>query len=183
MAPTGAGRTTEPERAVTCARAAVPRWASGSPARSIAPTRAIGDRIAAFVRCTSSTQTSSWNCAVCDRTQLSSGGSPPSRPFLSAVTLGELQAGVEITRRQDPTKAEAIEGWIDALTTTHNILPADGVIFRRWGQLMYRKSADLIEDALIAATALVHDMTVATRNVRDFQRLGVPVINPFQRVS
>jgi predicted nucleic acid-binding protein len=48
---------------------------------------------------------------------------------------------------------------------------------------MYRKSADLIEDALIAATALVHDMTVATRNVRDFQRLGVPVINPFQRVS
>ena len=59
MAPTGAGRTTEPERAVTCARAAVPRWASGSPARSIAPTRAIGDRIAAFVRCTSSTQTSS----------------------------------------------------------------------------------------------------------------------------
>jgi toxin FitB len=108
---------------------------------------------------------------------------PPSQLFLSAVTLGELQAGVEITRRQDPTKAEAIEGWIDALTTTHNILPADGVIFRRWAQLMYRKSADLIEDALIAATALVHDMTVATRNVRDFQRLGVPVINPFQRVS
>ena len=43
---------------------------------------------------------------------------PPSQLFLSAVTLGELQAGVEITRRQDPTKAEAIEGWIDALTTT-----------------------------------------------------------------
>jgi predicted nucleic acid-binding protein len=108
---------------------------------------------------------------------------PSSQLFLSAVTLGELHAGVEITRRQDPTKAKAIEGWIDALTTTHNILPADGVIFRRWAQLMYRKPADLIEDALIAATALVHDMTVATRNVRDFQRLGVPVINPFQRVS
>jgi predicted nucleic acid-binding protein len=103
--------------------------------------------------------------------------------FLSAVALGGLQAGVEITWRQDASKAEAIERWVDALTTTHNILSADGVIFRRWAQLMHRKSADLIEDALIAATALVHNMTVVTRNVRDFEWLGVPVINPFRRAS
>jgi toxin FitB len=108
---------------------------------------------------------------------------PSEQLFLSAVALGELQAEVEIIRRQDATRAAAIEAWIDALTATHNILAADGAIFRRWAQLMHRRSADLIEDALIAATALVPNMTVATRNVRDFERLGVSVINPFERTS
>jgi predicted nucleic acid-binding protein len=105
---------------------------------------------------------------------------PAAQLFLSAVTLGELQAGVEITRQQDPEKAEAIEGWIDTVAATHNVLSVDGIIFRRWAQLMCRRSSDLIEDALIAATALVHNLTVTTRNVRDFERLGVPVFNPFR---
>jgi predicted nucleic acid-binding protein len=105
---------------------------------------------------------------------------PPEQLFLSAVTLGELQAGVEVTRQQDPAKAEAIAGWIDALAVTQNILPMDGVIFRRWAQLMHRQSADLIEDAMIAATALVRNLTVATRNLRDFERFGVPTLNPFR---
>jgi len=109
--------------------------------------------------------------------------SRPEELFLSAVTLGELQVGVEMTRQQDPTKAEAIESWIDAVAATHNILPADGVIFRQWAQLMQHRSADLIEDAIIAATALVHNLTVATRNLRDFERLGVPAVNPFRRSS
>src|SRR5208283_930882 len=94
---------------------------------------------------------------------------PPEQLFLSAVTLGELQAGVEMTRQQDPAKAEAIEAWIDALAVTQNILPVDGVIFRRWARLMHRRSADLVEDAMIAATALVHNLTVATRNLREFE--------------
>ena len=106
---------------------------------------------------------------------------PADQVFLSAVTLGELQAGVEITRRQDAVKAGEIESWIDGVAVTNAILPVDGVIFRRWARLMHRRSDDLIEDALIAATALVHNFTVATRNLRDFERLGVPALNPFRQ--
>lgn len=98
---------------------------------------------------------------------------------LSAVTLGELQAGVEITRGQDPAKAEAIEAWIDRLEQTSSVLPLDGRIFRIWARLMHRRSDDLLEDALIAATALSHDLTVVTRNVRDFAPFGVRTLNPF----
>jgi toxin FitB len=100
--------------------------------------------------------------------------------FLSAVTLGELQAGVELTREQDPKKAEEIEAWIDSVAATNNVLPLDGVIFRRWARLMHKRSSDLIEDGLIAATALVHHLTVVTRNLRDFERLGVPTLDPFR---
>ena len=108
---------------------------------------------------------------------------PAEQLFLSAVTLGELQAGVEMTRQQDPSKAKAIEDWIDAVATSQNVLPADAVIFRRWARLMHRRSDDLIEDALIAATALVYDLTVVTRNLRDFERLGVAAMSPFSRTG
>jgi toxin FitB len=109
-------------------------------------------------------------------------GAAADELFLSAVTLGELQAGVEMTRRQDPGRAEAIETWVDVLANTFDILPMDGAVFRRWAQLMHRRSRDLIEDAMIAATALVHNLTVVTRNVRDFERLGLTVVNPFERI-
>jgi predicted nucleic acid-binding protein len=58
----------------------------------------------------------------------------------------------------------------------------DGPTFRRWAQLMHRQPPDLISDAMIAATALVHNLTVVTRNVRDFERLGLTAINPFEQV-
>jgi predicted nucleic acid-binding protein len=100
--------------------------------------------------------------------------------FIAAATLGELQAGVEMTRRQDPPKAQAIEAWIDDIADSYAILPMDGPVFRRWAQLMHRRSRDLMEDAMIAATAAVHNLTVATRNLRDFDRLGVAAIDPFR---
>src|SRR5260370_35347196 len=103
--------------------------------------------------------------------------------FIAAVTFGELQAGVEMTRRQDPEKAAAIEAWIDSVAASYSIVPMDEVIFRRWARLMHRQTDDLIEDAMIAATALIRNMTVVTRNVRDFERLGVPTLNPFHRVA
>ncbi len=99
--------------------------------------------------------------------------------YLSAVTIGELQAGVEITRDQDPVKAAEIEAWLEEVAVTYNVLPMDAPAFRRWAKLLHRRSNDLVEDAMIAATALVHNLTVVTLNVRDFETLGVRTLNPF----
>jgi predicted nucleic acid-binding protein len=98
---------------------------------------------------------------------------------LAAVTIGELQAGIEMTRERDPAKAAEIELWLEQVAQTFNVLPMDAGIFRAWARLMHRRSNDLIEDAMIAATAMVHHLTVVTRNVRDFDRLGVKTLNPF----
>ena len=99
---------------------------------------------------------------------------------LSAVTLGELQAGVEITREQDPARASQIESWIDQVAQNWNVLPLDGRTFRGGAKLMHRRSDDLMADALIAATAIVHHLVVVTRNVRDFAHMEVETLNPFE---
>jgi predicted nucleic acid-binding protein len=100
--------------------------------------------------------------------------------FLSAVALGELQAGIERTRKQDPAKAHEIEAWVDHLAGSLQVLPMDGACFREWARLMHGKPDDLSEDGMIAATAHIYDLTVATRNTRDFGRLGVRVLDPFR---
>jgi toxin FitB len=99
--------------------------------------------------------------------------------FLSAVTLGEIQAGIELTREQDPAKAAELEGWLGLVAGVYNVLPMDAAVFRAWARLMHRQSDTLYEDAMIAATAKVHRLTVVTRNVADFQALGFEVLNPF----
>jgi predicted nucleic acid-binding protein len=99
--------------------------------------------------------------------------------YLSAITLGEIQAGIEITREQDAGKAAEIEAWLDQVAATYNILPMDSASFRLWAKLMHRESNTVYEDAMIAASALVHKLTVVTRNVRDFRRFQVPLFNPF----
>jgi toxin FitB len=101
---------------------------------------------------------------------------------LSAVTLGEIQAGIEMTREQDPGKAREIEGWLEQVSGSYNVLPMDAGTFRAWARLMHRKSDTLYEDAMIAATAQMHGLTVATRNVSDFNALGLEVFNPFASV-
>ncbi len=100
---------------------------------------------------------------------------------LCALSLGEIQAGIELTREQDPDKAAQLERWADQLATAYNILPMDAAPFRLWAKLMHRKSDTLYEDALIAACALAHKLTVVTRNVRDFAPFDVPVLNPFEQ--
>jgi predicted nucleic acid-binding protein len=100
--------------------------------------------------------------------------------FLSAVTMGELQAGIERTRHQDPSKASEIERWVDQLATSYQVLPMDTPCFREWGRIMDRKPDQLLEDAMIAATARVHRLIVATRNERDFSHLDVRILNPFK---
>ena len=99
--------------------------------------------------------------------------------FVSAVTLGEIQAGIEITREQDPDKALQIEQWLNLVALTYNVLPMDGEVFRAWARLMHRTSETLYEDAMIAATAQVNKLTVVTRNVADFQGFGVNLLDPF----
>ncbi len=98
---------------------------------------------------------------------------------LSAVSIGEIQAGIELTRQQDPAKAADIEAWLDMLATAYNVLPMDAATFRCWARLMHRQSDTLYEDAMIAATAQIHGLTVATRNEADFKALGMEVLNPF----
>lgn len=107
-------------------------------------------------------------------------GRDDAQLFLSAVTLGEIQAGIELTREQDAAKADEIEAWLELVASAYNVLPMDAATFRAWARLMHRKSDTLYEDAMIAATAKVHGLTVATRNVADFKALGLEVFNPFE---
>lgn len=106
---------------------------------------------------------------------------PESDLFVSAVTLGEIQRGIELTRDQSPAKAQEITLWADRLAATHNILPMDAQTFRVWAQLMHHQSDALFEDAMIAATARVHQLTVVTRNTRDFARFKLPLLDPFSQ--
>jgi hypothetical protein len=99
--------------------------------------------------------------------------------FVASVTFGELQKGVELTRRQDLQKAQEISAWIDLIATAFQIIPAEERIFREWARLMKGSSAPKWEDGLIAATARIHRLIVVTRNVRDFEGLSVPIFNPF----
>ena len=100
--------------------------------------------------------------------------------YLSAVTIGELQTGVELTRCQNTAKAAEIEIWVDQLAASFQVLPMDAQCFREWARLMEGKAEHLLEDVMIAATARIHRLTVATRNERDFKHLGVQVLDPFK---
>lgn len=100
--------------------------------------------------------------------------------LLSAATMGELQAGIERTRHQDQSKAREIELWVDQLATSYQIFPVDTQCFRECGRIMDRKPDQLLEDAMIAATARVHHLIVATRNEGDFGELDVRILNPFK---
>lgn len=98
---------------------------------------------------------------------------------IPAIVLGELQAGAEITRRQNPAKAAELELWIDEIEQGWQIVPLDADTAREWARLMERKSKILFEDAMIAATARVHGLVVVTRNLKHFVYFNVPALNPF----
>lgn len=98
---------------------------------------------------------------------------------ICAVTFGELQHGIEKTRKQAPRKADELEGWVDQLQRDIPIIDLDAEACRVWARLMVGKPVQLQTDALIAAVALSKGFTVASRNVKDFARFSVKYVNPF----
>ncbi|AOJ04627.1 DNA-binding protein [Burkholderia mayonis] len=102
--------------------------------------------------------------------------------YLSVVTVGELRRGVELIRhRGDEPQATRLEKWLNTVLQEfgQNILPVDEEIGQVWGRLRVPQPEHAL-DKLIAATALIHDLTVVTRNVDDFAGTGARVLNPFQ---
>lgn len=101
--------------------------------------------------------------------------------YISAVTMGRLQRGIERTRRRNADKAREIEIWLDQMEASRNLLLMDAACFREWARRSSRGSEHLLEEnAMIAATGRVHRLKVATRNPSDFALLGVDLFNPFK---
>ena len=105
---------------------------------------------------------------------------PADRLFLSVLVTGEIRQGVERLRTKDPARAAALDAWLDELGQRfrERILPVSPPVADRWGRLNAVRPLPVV-DGLLAATALVHDLTLVTRNVDDVSGLGLPVVNPW----
>jgi toxin FitB len=101
--------------------------------------------------------------------------------FTSVLVLGEVRRGIEQVRRRDSRAALALEQWLLRLTETFGarVLPVDAAVADRWGTLNVPDPVPTV-DGLLAATALVHELTLVTRNLRDVERTGVQAVDPFQ---
>jgi predicted nucleic acid-binding protein len=101
--------------------------------------------------------------------------------YLSVLVLGEIRKGIERARPNDPARARALERWLDTVRESFadRVLPVDPLVADEWGRMSAGPSAPTI-DALLAATAKVHRMTLATRNLADVADLGAEVVNPFE---
>ena len=109
------------------------------------------------------------------------GTVPDDEVFLSALVLGELRKGVELSRTKDVAKAIALENWLNLVEAQFagRVLGVDRAVADRWGRMSALRPVPVI-DGLLAATAMVHGFTLATRNERDVAGLGAAVVNPFR---
>ncbi len=105
---------------------------------------------------------------------------PDSELFLSAISMGEIQAGIERTLATDPARAAALDIWADQIVSVYEVVPVTADIFRLWARLMHGRSDSEYEDTMIAASATVHGLTMVTRNVRDLERFDLLVLKPFE---
>lgn len=108
------------------------------------------------------------------------GAADGSGLFLSVLTLGELRKGVAARRRTDAATADRLAAWVDGIETTFadRVLAVDAAAVRLWGELSAGRSIPVV-DTLIAATAISQDLTLVTRNTRDFVATGVPLLDPW----
>lgn len=104
------------------------------------------------------------------------------RLYCSVISLGEIEKGIERRRQPDPELAQRLELWLDGLCRNFGdrALPVTPEIAMAWGRIAAGRTRD-IADALIAATAIVHGLTLVTRNTRDFEDLPLTLFNPWQR--
>lgn len=102
--------------------------------------------------------------------------------FLSVLVVGELRRGVERVARRDPTSAEALDGWLAGIARDYEdrILPVDAMVAEEWGRINVPDPLPVI-DGLLAATAIVHDLTLVTRNTADIEATPATTLNPFSR--
>ena len=108
----------------------------------------------------------------------------PEDLFLSVLVAGELRQGVERLRLRDPAQAEPLERWLTTMVSDYasRLLVIDAQVAALWGRLNVPDPIAAV-DGLLAATALVHGLTLVTRNVRDVERTGVATLNPFVEAS
>lgn len=101
--------------------------------------------------------------------------------FMSVLTLGEIRCGIESIRRRDPKSATALDGWLGRISEAHRdrILDVDRSISEEWGRMNVPDPLPAV-DGLLAATAKVMGLTLATRNTADVAQTGVPLVNPFE---
>ena len=101
--------------------------------------------------------------------------------FLSVLTFGEIRKGVERLRRRDPVAAQSLEGWLTRLVAAYSerAFAIDQPVAEQWGRLNAPDPLPVV-DSLLAATAIVHGLTLVTRNVDDVARTGVDHLNPFE---
>jgi predicted nucleic acid-binding protein len=106
----------------------------------------------------------------------------PSALFISVLSLGELRKGVSLKNRSDAEAARRLGTWVDGLEFSFGdrILGVDAAIARQWGELSAQRSRPVV-DTLLAATALVHELTLVTRNVSDVRDLGVKLLDPWDQ--
>lgn len=105
-----------------------------------------------------------------------------TQTYLSAISIFELEIGILLLKRRDPAQGKVLRRWLDELVLPAfdgRVLPIDHETARRCAPL-HVPNPKPERDAWIAATALLHGMTVVTRNVRDFEPMGVPVLNPWE---